>query len=104
MQPKIAGAPGSLGKASSAAMRRASYAERDLNRERDPGALDFTAEDDEVDEEEELAQPEEGGEAKSLQRARTILQKRSEIPGDGEFVCSIPYLCFLFLHPVLTSH
>ncbi len=67
-------------------MRRASYAERDRRRSLDPGALDFTTEDDDVDDEdEELSKPEAEVGPRSLQRALKILQKRSEIPGDGEF-------------------
>jgi hypothetical protein len=73
------------GQATSAAMRRASYAERDRNRSLDPGALDFTAEEDEEDEEDrELTKPEAELGPRSLQRALKILQKRSEIPSDGK--------------------
>ncbi|THG98215.1 hypothetical protein EW026_g3935 [Hermanssonia centrifuga] len=44
-----------LDKVSAAAMRRASYAERDRRRSVDPGALDFTAEDDDdADEDEDM--------------------------------------------------
>lgn len=76
---------GSLDKVSAAAMRRASYAQRDRMREIDPGALDF---DIEEEDEEEVAQFMEndtqvGG--KSMQRAMNILQKHSEIPNAGRF-------------------
>ena len=73
----------------SAAMRRASYAERDRHRSIDPGALDFT-EEDEVDDEDEVAnQPETEGVAKSMQRALKILQKGSETPGAGRSNCAV---------------
>ncbi|KAI0700789.1 hypothetical protein BC835DRAFT_1518032 [Cytidiella melzeri] len=85
-QPKTAvpEKPEAFDKATAAAMRRASYAERDRNRSLDPGALDFTADEDELDEEdEEMSKPEAEVGARSLQRALKILQKRSEMPGDG---------------------
>lgn len=88
-QPKAAAETSN--KISSAAMRRASYAERDRRRSLDPGALDFTTEDDDVDDEdEELSKPEADVGPRSLQRALKILQKRSEIPGDGASL----FLCF----------
>ncbi|PSR75043.1 hypothetical protein PHLCEN_2v9373 [Hermanssonia centrifuga] len=72
-----------LDKVSAAAMRRASYAERDRHRSVDPGALDFTAEDDDdADEDEDMEMDQEVG-SKSRQRALKILQKRSEIPPDN---------------------
>ncbi|KAI0787149.1 hypothetical protein BC629DRAFT_1723522 [Irpex lacteus] len=64
-QPKAAAEASD--KVSSAAMRRASYAERDR---RDRWTL-------------ELSKPEAEVGPRSLQRALKILQKRSEIPGDG---------------------
>ena len=82
LQPKSL--TGSLAKASSAALRRASYAERDRNRSVDPGALDFTEEDEVDDEDDVTAQPETEGIAKSMQRALKILQKGSETPGAGK--------------------
>ncbi|KAI0089147.1 hypothetical protein BDY19DRAFT_993374 [Irpex rosettiformis] len=84
-QPKaIVEKSGTSDKVSSAAMRRASYAERDRRRLLDPGALDFTTEEDDLDEEDEdLSKSEAAVGPRSLQRALKILQKRSEIPGDG---------------------
>lgn len=67
---------------SSAAARRASYAERDLRRAFDPGALDFAA----VAEDEEPGTPGEEGEevgGRGRQRALKILQARSELPDEG---------------------
>ncbi|TFK55461.1 hypothetical protein OE88DRAFT_1651775 [Heliocybe sulcata] len=63
----------------SAALRKASYAERDRMRERDPGALDFTTED--VGEEED-SDPENVAGPGSLgrQRALKILEARSKVP------------------------
>lgn len=74
-------------KPSTAAMRRASYAERDRSRLLDPGALDFTAEDDEGDEgDDTFDQDENAAGGKSMQRAYKILQKRSEIPEAGMYL------------------
>ncbi|KAF8914307.1 hypothetical protein CPB84DRAFT_1669933 [Gymnopilus junonius] len=73
---------------SSAAIRKAAYAERDRNRSMDPGALDFTAEEDDEDEDEESepdqAKPEtvDAGE-KARKHALKILQVRSELPEEG---------------------
>ncbi|KAI0796855.1 hypothetical protein C8Q75DRAFT_742506 [Abortiporus biennis] len=72
----------SLHKVSSAAMRRASYIERDRMRMIDPGTLDFAA--DEEEEEDNEADPElndVGG--KGRQRALKILRARNEIPSEG---------------------
>jgi hypothetical protein len=77
---------------SAAAMRRASYAERDRQRAMDPGALDFATEEDE--EEGESSEDEVDASAgpgdveaemgtRSRRRALRILQKRSEIPEEG---------------------
>jgi len=80
---------------SAAAMRRASYAERDRQRAMDPGALDFATEDDEEEgesTEEEVDASAVAGAAsdveaemgtRSRRRALRILQKRSEIPEEG---------------------
>ena len=71
---------------SSAAWRKAAYAERDRNRAQDPGALDFAAEgdDDDDDDDEEDGDnttTELGG--RGRQRALRILQLRSEVPDSG---------------------
>lgn len=68
---------------SSAAWRKAAYAERDRNRAQDPGALDFAAEgdDDDDNEDEDNSAAEQGG--RGRQRALKILQVRSEIPDSG---------------------
>lgn len=83
---------------SAAAMRRASYAERDRQRAMDPGALDFATEDDEEEGESSEEEVDAGAgpgpgpgpgdvEAemgtRSRRRALRILQKRSEIPEEG---------------------
>jgi hypothetical protein len=72
-----------LDKVSTAAMRRASYRERDRKRAIDPGALDFDFEDDAEAEEESLAANDAEVGGKSMQRALNILQKHSEIPPAG---------------------
>lgn len=64
---------------SSTAWRKAAYAQRDLNRSRDPGPLDFAAEDDDEDED-ELSVDQDG---RGRQRALRILQVRSEVPASG---------------------
>ncbi len=72
-----------LHKESSAAIRRASYAERDRTRLIDPGTLDFTAEEDE-DEDEEV-DPDLGSiGGKGRQSALKILKARNEVPAEGE--------------------
>ncbi|KAF9464811.1 hypothetical protein BDZ94DRAFT_1215558 [Collybia nuda] len=76
---------------SSAAIRKAAYAERDRSRSMDPGALDFAAEEDEPDEEDEDSQlPEDlskpdamGAGDRGRKRALKILQARSEVPEAG---------------------
>lgn len=71
-----------LDKVSAAAMRRASYAERDRMRMVDPGALDFDV-DDEEDEPPNFTEDDTQVGGKSMQLALNILQKHSEIPGAG---------------------
>ena len=71
---------------STSTLRRASYAERDKKRAMDPGALDFTAEEDEEgsgvsEEETELAEDDTG--TRSRKKALRILQKSSEVPEEG---------------------
>ncbi|KAK2465944.1 hypothetical protein APHAL10511_001585 [Amanita phalloides] len=72
---------------STAALRRASYAERDRRRAMDPGALDFATEDDEEaspssnDEAEPIIPADLG--TRSRKQALKILQKRSAIPEEG---------------------
>ncbi|KAF8345575.1 hypothetical protein F5887DRAFT_965708 [Amanita rubescens] len=83
---------------SAAALRRASYAERDRQRAMDPGALDFATEDDEEEGESSEDEVDTGAGAgagaslgdveaemgtRSRRRALRILQKRSEIPEEG---------------------
>lgn len=77
-------------KVSSEALKRASYAERDRMRSIDPGALDFTADDDdeEDDELEDEAEREAVG-GKGRQRALKILEARSELPAEGELFLSL---------------
>jgi len=74
--------------ASSEAVRRAVYAERDLRRSRDPGASDFMAEveeNDREDEPDETNTAPDGAEVggRGRQQALRILQSRSEIPEAG---------------------
>ncbi|KIL70399.1 hypothetical protein M378DRAFT_67776 [Amanita muscaria Koide BX008] len=71
---------------SATTLRRASYAERDRKRAMDPGALDFTAEEDEdesgvSEEETEIAEDDTG--TRSRKTALKILQKSSEVPEEG---------------------
>ncbi|KAF7798920.1 hypothetical protein EIP86_010148 [Pleurotus ostreatoroseus] len=80
--------PAPVDKVSAAALRRASYAERDRNRLLDPGALDFTAEDDDEEDDEDVAEGEDS--TKSRQLALRILQKRSQLPADGAYIRSMP--------------
>lgn len=77
-------AAASLDKTSTAAMRRASYRERDRMRSVDPGALDFDLEDNVEDELSSLLDNDAQAVGKSMQRALNILQKHSEIPGAGK--------------------
>ena len=70
----------------SAALRKAAYAQRDLHRYADPGPLDFAADDDDEDDDEDeeeatLATTDKGGRAR--QHALKILQVRSEVPASG---------------------
>lgn len=80
--------PGSSGKKtpSSAAIRKAMYAERDRSRAMDPGFLDFTSEKDEDEEvesqEDESTKSDDPG-GKGRKHARKILQARSEIPTES---------------------
>jgi hypothetical protein len=71
---------------SSAALRKAAYAERDRSRSFDPGALDFETELDEdeepSDDESSKTDPPEIGE-RGRRRALRILQARSELPEAG---------------------
>jgi hypothetical protein len=71
---------------SSAALRKAAYAERDRSRSFDPGALDFETEVDEADEasddDSSKTDPPEIGE-RGRKRALRILQARSELPEAG---------------------
>ena len=68
---------------SSAAIRRASYAERDRGRSMDPGALDFEATDDDdesdADNMDNMTQVGNRGRRQALK----ILQARSELPAEG---------------------
>lgn len=74
---------------SSAALRKASYAERDRLRSIDPGIADFADDGDEEDEEEEDV----GDDANNAQhvggrarrRALKILQARDSVPAAGKF-------------------
>ncbi|KDQ64300.1 hypothetical protein JAAARDRAFT_52267 [Jaapia argillacea MUCL 33604] len=72
------------GSHNSEAYRKAAYAERDRHRERDPGALDFSAEDveDETPESGEETPLEAVG-GRGRQHALRILQKRNEVPDAG---------------------
>ncbi|TFY72895.1 hypothetical protein EVG20_g85 [Dentipellis fragilis] len=62
---------------SSAAIRKAAYAERDRGRSLDPGALDFATDDDD-----EKSDNEEGP-GRGRNHALKILQARSELPPEG---------------------
>ncbi|KAJ7771124.1 hypothetical protein DFH07DRAFT_879688 [Mycena maculata] len=80
---------------SSSAIRKAVYAERDLQRAMDPGALDFSTNDEAIaeEDEEEGEAPNSGGGAVSAagsapgrlanKRAFSILQARNELPDSG---------------------
>ncbi|KAK7054070.1 SET domain-containing protein [Favolaschia claudopus] len=87
----------------SSSVRRAVYAERDLQRERDPGALDFAADADSVIQEEEEEEREDDDNSTAVgaepavnassetqealrggrERALRILQARNELPDSG---------------------
>lgn len=80
--------PGSSSKKlpTSAAIRKAMYAERDRSRSMDPGFLDFTSERDEDEEEEDQedeATKSDGGGEKGRKQAFKILQARSEVPTES---------------------
>lgn len=64
----------------STALRKAAYAERDRSRSFDPGALDFQAEMDDEDSNDDT--PPEVGE-RGRKQALKILQARSELPEEG---------------------
>lgn len=87
-QPGILVPPLQVGRTinSSAALRKAAYAERDRSRSFDPGALDFETEVDEGDEasddDSSKTDPPEIGE-RGRRRALRILQARSELPEAG---------------------
>lgn len=82
---------------SATAVRKASYALRDISRSIDPGTLDFSSVNDDDDEASDDDEPvplssiaEEGGSTEPMpsggrgrQKALKILQKRSEIPEAG---------------------
>ncbi|THV08203.1 hypothetical protein K435DRAFT_958810 [Dendrothele bispora CBS 962.96] len=70
--------PARLERRPSSTIRRAAYAERDLDRGIDPGALDFVAE-----EENENEQDEESSARTSREKAQRILEARSQVPADG---------------------
>lgn len=90
--PKRSTSPPAIDRATAAALRRASYAERDRRREIDPGALDFVVAEDDDDGEGENDLPqgmEQEGEAKSRKIALTIIQKRDSLPPDGAHITSV---------------
>ncbi|KAK7470266.1 hypothetical protein VKT23_001699 [Stygiomarasmius scandens] len=62
----------------SSTIRRAAYAERDLERGIDPGALDFVAEEENEDDRDE-----ESAAHTSREKAQRILEARSQVPADG---------------------
>ncbi|KAJ7693831.1 hypothetical protein B0H17DRAFT_1058404 [Mycena rosella] len=74
---------------SSSAVRRAVYAERDLQRAMDPGALDFAVDDSETIAEEEedggvvVPVSTSAGEVRGRRRASQILRARNELPDSG---------------------
>lgn len=82
-----AASPPAVDRATAAALRRASYAERDRRRQIDPGALDFAAGDDEDGEGDDDVPDmvEQEGEVKSRKIALTIIQKRDSLPPDGTY-------------------
>jgi len=69
---------------SSTALRKAVYAERDRTRSIDPGALDFAAEDEDEESDDDVSKSETAyaGE-KGRKRALKILQAFSELPEPG---------------------
>lgn len=75
---------------SSTSIRKAAYAERDRSRSMDPGSLDFTTEDDDVEEEDKgeednIQSNQNGTDAggRGRNHALRILQARSEVPEAG---------------------
>ncbi|KAH7912953.1 hypothetical protein BJ138DRAFT_1003417 [Hygrophoropsis aurantiaca] len=88
MEPSLRSQPSINGRfATSATLRRASYAERDRSRLMDPGALDFAIQDDEDEDEgesdNELSKVDVRDEERGRQRAFKILEARSKIPAAG---------------------
>ncbi|KAG1805181.1 uncharacterized protein BJ212DRAFT_1392577 [Suillus subaureus] len=78
--------PNMVGRHSTSALRKASYAARDRDRSMDPGTLDFVShdegdEDDESDDEPSQMDPLD--EARGRQRAFKILEARSKLPAAG---------------------
>lgn len=79
--------PNMIGRHSTSALRKASYAARDRDRSMDPGTLDFVSqdddghEDDESDDEPFPVDPPD--EARGRQRAFKILEARSKLPAAG---------------------
>lgn len=69
-------------RSSSAAIRRAVYAERDQRRSLDPGALDFPLDDEDEDDDDVSTAPSESGD-RGRKRALKILQARSSVPEAG---------------------
>ncbi|KAH7931149.1 hypothetical protein BV22DRAFT_1052884 [Leucogyrophana mollusca] len=88
--PPLPGAGGRY--ATSASLRRASYAERDRSRLMDPGALDFAIQDEDEDgdeSEDELSEVHAQDEGRGRQRAFKILEARSKIPAEGIAVYAV---------------
>ena len=80
--------PPALDKGSSAALRRASYAERDRYRHIDPGALDFVLGNDDLNGDGDADSDLEGSEeeraaSRGRLNALRILKARSELPSEG---------------------
>ncbi|KAG1782864.1 hypothetical protein EV702DRAFT_959144 [Suillus placidus] len=79
--------PNIVGRYSTSALRKASYAARDRDRSMDPGTLDFVSQDDEGDEDDESddepSQTDPPNEARGRQRAFKILEARSKLPAAG---------------------
>jgi hypothetical protein len=69
-------------KQSTSSIRKAVYQEKDRARAIDPGPLDVVVEDDEVEDEDVIADAHDEGEKARLQALR-ILQARSELPEEG---------------------
>lgn len=79
--------PNIVGRYSTSALRKASYAARDRDRSMDPGTLDFVSQDDDGDEDDESddepSQTDPPNEARGRQRAFKILEARSKLPAAG---------------------